>query len=104
MARYSDSDPLNNGDDPNSVWAAVRAELARLPDELRTSASAMAAQELAKSIDLGTETYRFQAALVRELRETMDWLAAKAPPEVEGDAVDDLNARRAARRRAASAG
>jgi hypothetical protein len=87
-----------------TVLAAVLRDLDRLPEELRESTAAMAAQELAKSIDLGPETYRFQASLVRELRETMDSLTAKAPPKVEGDAVDDLNARRAARRSAASAG
>lgn len=92
-------------DSPNwdSVFKAVLRDLAKLPEELRTSSAALAAQELARSIDQGPETYRFQAALVRELRETMDSLAAKAPPQIEGDTVDDLNERRAARR-AASAG
>lgn len=103
MARH----PFPGSDGPSpadSVLAAVLRDLDRLPEELRESTAAIAAQALAQSIDLGPETYRFQASLVRELRETMDSLAAKAPPKVEGDAVDDLNARRAARRSAASAG
>lgn len=87
-----------------SVVAAVNRDLAQLPEELRMSATAIAALRLAESIDLGTETYRFQAALVRELRECLTELVAKAPPKVEGDAVDDLNARRAARRASASTG
>jgi hypothetical protein len=93
-----------NADDTYSVVAAVKRDLARLPEELQTSATAIAAIRLAESIDLGTETYRFQSALVGQLRECLTELVAKAPPEVEGDAVDDLNTRRAARRAAAAAG
>jgi hypothetical protein len=88
----------------DAVRSAVEAELERLPDELRTSATSMAALALADSIDLGVETYRFQSALVAQLRECMTELRAMAPPKVEGDHVDELNDKRAARRRAASAG
>lgn len=87
-----------------TVRAAVEAELEQLPDELASSATALGALALADSIDLGVETYRFQSALVAQLRECMTELAAKAPPKVEGDHVDELNDKRAARRRAASAG
>jgi hypothetical protein len=86
------------------VLAAVRRDLARMPADLRESTTAAAAQALATSIDLGTETYRFQASLVSQLVACMNELAAKAPAESEGDAVDDLNARRAARRSANAAG
>lgn len=83
--------------------AAVRRDLDALPDHLRQTTTAASAEGLARSLDLGTETYRFQAALVRELRECMTALAEMAPPEAEeGDPVDDLTARRAARRAAAS--
>lgn len=64
----------------------------------------MAALELAASIDQGPDTYRFQAALVRELRDCMADLqkAAEAAGTVEDD-VDDLASRRAARRAGADA-
>jgi hypothetical protein len=91
-------------DTDGSHLAAVRRELADLPESLQQTATAAAAEGLARSLDLGTETYRFQAALVAQLRECMAELTAKAPAKVEGDSVDDLNARRAARRVAASAG
>lgn len=88
----------------SDVRAAVEAELAGLPDDLATSSTAASALRLADSIDLGTETYRFQSALVAQLRECMTELRALAPPKVEGDHVDELNDKRAARRRAAAAG
>lgn len=88
----------------SSVRDAVEAELAGFPEDLATSSTAASALRLADSIDLGVETYRFQSALVAQLRECMTELRALAPPKVEGDHVDELNDKRAARRRAASAG
>lgn len=88
----------------STVRDAVVAELDRLPKDLATSSTAVAALRLADSIDLGVETYRFQSALVAQLRECMTELRELAPPKVEGDHVDELNDKRAARRRAASAG
>ena len=87
-----------------TVRDAVERQLDELPDDLARSATAAAAMRLADSIDLGTESYRFQAGLVSQLRECMADLAEKAPAKSEGDTVDELNARRAARRSAASAG
>lgn len=89
---------------PASVLDAVLLDLAELPERLQHSATALAARALAESIDQGTETYRFQSALVGQLMSCMAELREMAPPKAEGDSVDDLNARRAARRRAASAG
>lgn len=89
---------------PGPVLTAVLADLEELPERFRTSTTALAAQALARSIDLGPETYRFQSALVGQLVDCMNQLVAKAPAKVEGDSVDDLNARRAARRSAAAAG
>jgi hypothetical protein len=91
-------------DEPGPVLAALRRDLAGLPVDLRTGSVAMSAEALAKSIDLGPATYRFQSALVGQLVDCVERLRAQAPVEAEGDTVDDLNARRAARRRAASAG
>ncbi len=81
------------------VSQSVMASLGRMPDRVAQSPTAMACLELARSIDQGPETYRFQAALVKELRDCMAELEARtdATGTVEDD-VDDLAARRAARR------
>lgn len=89
---------------PVTVLQAVLADLAELPERLQTCTTALAAQELAKSIDQGPETYRFQSALVGQLMACMAELRELAPPAEDGDTVDELNAKRAARRQAASAG
>lgn len=94
---------MTDGYETGPHLAAVRRDLDKLPADLRDTATAAAAEGLARSLDLGVETYRFQAALVKELRECMTSLAAMAPPQIEeGDPVDDLNAKRAARRAAAA--
>lgn len=87
-----------------SVRDAVEMQLDELPTDLAQSPTAAAALRLADSIDLGVETYRFQSALVAQLRECMAELAEKAPAKVEGDTVDELAEQRTARRKAASAG
>lgn len=78
--------------------------LESLPVTVAGSPTAAAAIELARSIDQGPEAYRFQAALVKELRECCAELraAADAMGSTEDD-VDDLAARRVARRAAADA-
>ena len=90
---------------PASVRDSVLLALADMPDSVRCSPTAMSLLELATSIDQGPETYRFQAALVKELRDCMAELAAAssnaAPVE---DDVDDLASRRAARRSGAASG
>lgn len=83
----------------------MTATLAGFPHSVSQSPTAMAALELAASIDQGPETYRFQAALVRELRDCMAELKSAADAlGVTGDDVDDLAARRAARIAGADAG
>jgi len=82
----------------------VERRLDELPDDVARSATAAAALRLADSIDQGVESYRFQAGLVAQLRECMAELDAKAPAKNEGDTVDELNRRRAARRSAAATG
>lgn len=89
---------------PDTVSQSVTAMLASLPSSVATSPTALATLELARSIDQGPDTYRFQAALVRELRESVAELraAAEALGDTEDD-VDDLAARRVARRAEADA-
>lgn len=100
MARVPDSSQFD--DAPRTVLGAVLRDLAGLPESLRVSATALSAQALARSIDQGPETYRFQSALVGQLMACMAELRELAPPKVEGDTVDELNAARARRRAAAS--
>lgn len=94
---------MAESDDVGPHLAAVRRDLDRLPADLRLTTTAAAAEGLARSLDLGTETYRFQAALVKELRDCLTALAELAPLDAEeDDPVDDLTARRSARRAAAA--
>jgi hypothetical protein len=91
-------------DEPEGlVEAAVLRDLAHLPLALRETTAAATAIALARELDRGR--LMSTAPVAKELRETMRELAASAIEfEPKGDAVDDLNARRAARRAAASAG
>lgn len=94
---------MDDAYDPGPHLAAVRRDLSHLPEWISDTTAAAAAEGLARSLDLGVETYRFQSALVRELRDCMTALADMAPPVAEeGDPVDDLAAQRAARRAAAA--
>ena len=85
----------------SSVVAAVKADLAlyakRLPgvDESTLAASALA---LASRMDDPDTTPTAVSNCARSLAETMDRLVALLPPELEGDELDDLTARRVARR------
>ena len=85
------------------VEAAVRRDLARLPVQLQGTTPAATAIALARELDRGR--LMSTAPVAKELRETMRELAASATEfEVKGDAVDDLNKRRAERRQKMSAG
>lgn len=85
------------------VEVAVLRDLARLPVALRETTAAATAIALARELDRGR--LMSTAPVAKELRETMrELIAAAVEFEVKGDAVDDLNARRAARRQGMSAG
>lgn len=94
---------MDDGDDGDGlVEAAVRRDLDRLPCPLRGTTSAATAIALARELDRGR--LMSTAPVAKELRETMRELAAAAVQfEVKGDAVDELNQRRAERRTAAAA-
>src|SRR5215207_288408 len=81
------------------VEQAVRRDVARLPISLQETTPAATAIALARELDRGW--LLSTAPVAKELRETMRALAAAAGQlDIKRDAVDDLNARRAARRRA----
>jgi hypothetical protein len=95
---------MDDGEDGDGlVEAAVRRDLARLPEQLQGTTATATAIALARELDRGR--LMSTAPVAKELRETMRELAAASGQfEVKGDAVDDLNARRAARRAAAASG
>jgi hypothetical protein len=86
------------------VELAVRRDLARLDDEAKRSGLAASALALAQLLD-GTSplTARDQATVAAELRQTLAELGKRATPKRQEDEVDQLRARRDARR-AGSAG
>jgi hypothetical protein len=84
-----------------SVASAVHRDLADLPDELATSTDAVLALTLAEALDnqIGG------AAASKELRAILASLKSQVESQgAQGDDLDDIAARRAARLAAAQAG
>lgn len=76
---------------------AVQRDLDRMPEQVRDSALAATALDLADR--LGAKDVRPAAAsmLHAQLRATLLELARLAPPQAEEDGIDELRARRAQR-------
>jgi hypothetical protein len=84
-----------------SVEAAVKKQIAQLPEELWTSVEALVALNLAHQMDTQTAS----ASAGKLLIEIMTRLAEDSgPAKPQGDPLDDLVARRAARRSTSQAG
>lgn len=79
--------------------AATRTEIQELGVAEIAPGLAALAIILARHLD-GTEAPTSAAVVGRELRATLDKLRLVAPGKAEGDGLDDLAARRAARRSA----
>ena len=75
----------------------ILTEINALRAEATAPGLAALAYELAKTFD-ETEAPTSRAVVARELAAVMKTLRAQAPVGEEGDAVDDLATRRAARR------
>jgi hypothetical protein len=75
---------------------AVVADLARMPERLRTSAAGRVAVLLARHLDAGLPAASM-TSVTRELRVTLEGLAKLAPDDREESVVDDLRLRRAKR-------
>ena len=75
---------------------AVVADLARMPERLRTSAAGRVAVLLARHLDAGLPAASM-TSVTRELRTTLEGLARLAPDDREESVVDDLRLRRAKR-------
>jgi predicted RNA-binding Zn ribbon-like protein len=87
-----------------TVLEAVERDLDRLRGrdaELAESALAASAVALAREVDSGRNSATSKSMCARELREVMDRLWELAPEKMQGDGLDELNARRTARRSAA---
>lgn len=82
---------------PANVADRVRDDLAKLPEALRTSALAGAAELLAERLLVAEP--REAPALARELRATLDDLRARAGTPIQEDHIDQLAKRRRANRR-----
>lgn len=87
-----------------SVAGAVRRDLAGLAERdegLASSTLAMSALRLAELMDDAENSATSRSMCGRELRDTLDRLRELAPKEESKDGLDDLSARREARRAAA---
>lgn len=80
------------------VEAAVECDLKALPPELRSSGLAESALALARELDQARNSATSKAMCARALSETLEKLLALKPPEEEVDQLDQLSARRSARR------
>lgn len=76
------------------------ALIAKRDEALAGSTLAAASLELARQLD-GNNSATSKAACAKALAENMDRLHEAAPPEEESDFVDELKAKREARRAAA---
>ncbi|WP_236241152.1 hypothetical protein [Streptomyces sp. CC228A] len=79
------------------ISSEIRAELDQLGAHTTTPGLAALALALAESFD-DTDAPTSRAVVARELNALMKTIRAHAPVGEEGDAVDDLAARRAQRR------
>jgi hypothetical protein len=84
---------------PGSVEKAVRAELRRLRASVATDGSAALAVSLARQIDTARGAVA-AAAAAGQLRALLMDVRQVAADQPERDVIDDLNARRAAKRAA----
>lgn len=84
-----------------TVLAALERDLRDLPPAVARGPLAATALALAGQIDDPGNSATSKSMCARSLLDTLDQLRALAPPEQEDDSLDDLAARRAARRTAA---
>lgn len=84
-----------------TVLAALERDLRDLPPTIARGPLAATALALAGQIDDPGNSATSKSMCARSLLDTLDQLRALAPPDQEDDSLDDLAARRAARRTAA---
>ena len=81
-----------------AVVAALTADLAKMPEDLASSALAALAMSLATTIDNPGTTPTAKSMCAGSLLAALDELRTLAPTEEQADELDDLAARRSARR------
>lgn len=84
-----------------AIERAARRDLNALPELYRTSAVAKSYLLLARRLDAGVSA-RDSATLTREMRLCLMALYELAPPQEEGDFVDEIAQRREARMKEAT--
>jgi hypothetical protein len=87
--------------EPLTVAGALERDLERFGPDLARSTLAASALALARELDDPDNSATSKSMCARALNDTLDRLVELAPDEDEKDALDDLAARRAARRSAA---
>lgn len=73
---------------------AVRKELRGLPADVAAGAVAAAMIRLAAEADIGGLTARDLSQIMREIRQSSQYLREVSPPAGAGDAIDELRQRR----------
>ena len=86
--------PRETGD----VAQAVERDLAKAPENVRTSGLALVALALARELDQSGNSATSKSMVARSLLDTMDRLSELIPTESEADGLDDLAKRRELRR------
>lgn len=78
--------------EPGRAEEAVQRDLGKLPEDMRTSAVAVSALILARSLDAGEMLSRDQVGCVREIRMCMTQLREWNPAGDTGDGTDEARA------------
>jgi hypothetical protein len=86
------------------VRKAFERELVALPADLRDSALAATALVLAAELDKPKNSATSKSMCARVLADVLEQLRELMPPVEEGDSLDDLAARRRARRAVGGSG
>jgi hypothetical protein len=87
--------------EPKTVLEAVERDLAEMDSRI-SAALAASARALARELDNKKNSATSKSMCARALIDTLDRLRELAPPKEENDQLDDLTARREARRAGAS--
>lgn len=80
--------------EPGEAEASVLYDLARLPEDMRRGAVAMAAILAARALDTGGLVPRDAQGFQREMRLSMAQLQENSPGDRQGDVTDEVRKKR----------